>query len=213
MTITHHLDGATLMSFAAGALPAALAAVAAAHVAMCPRCRRDVADLEQVGAALMADLAPVGLERAPVPAPSVPSAPLGGRPAARGGETGEIPHPIAPLLPRGLDAVSWRWLGPGVWDHLLPVDGRGKLRLLRAAPGRSVPEHRHGGAELTLVLRGAFRDELGIYRRGDVSELDESISHRPVTEPGSDCICLVASEGPEEFRGLLARHWQRLRGI
>ena len=47
MTITHHLDDATLMSFAAGALPAALSAVAAAHVAMCPRCRREVAALER----------------------------------------------------------------------------------------------------------------------------------------------------------------------
>jgi RNA polymerase sigma-70 factor (ECF subfamily) len=36
MTITHHLDDATLMSFAAGALPAALSAVAAAHADMCP---------------------------------------------------------------------------------------------------------------------------------------------------------------------------------
>ena len=36
MTITHHLDDATLMSFAAGSLPNALAALAAAHVADVP---------------------------------------------------------------------------------------------------------------------------------------------------------------------------------
>ena len=36
MTITHHLDDATLMSFAAGSLPNALAAIAAAHIAMMP---------------------------------------------------------------------------------------------------------------------------------------------------------------------------------
>ena len=45
MTITHHLDDATLMSFAAGSLPAALSAVAAAHVAMCARCRHEIAKL------------------------------------------------------------------------------------------------------------------------------------------------------------------------
>jgi anti-sigma factor ChrR (cupin superfamily) len=56
MTITHHLDDATLMSFAAGSLPAALSAVAAAHVAMCTRCRREVAGLERVGGALLAEL-------------------------------------------------------------------------------------------------------------------------------------------------------------
>ena len=61
MTITHHLDDATLMSFAAGSLPAALAAVAAAHAAMCPRCRREIATLERLGGALMAGLQPVDL--------------------------------------------------------------------------------------------------------------------------------------------------------
>ncbi len=61
MTITHHLDDATLMSFAAGSLPAALAAVAAAHAAMCPRCRREIAALERLGGALMAGLQPVDL--------------------------------------------------------------------------------------------------------------------------------------------------------
>ena len=64
MTITHHLDDATLMSFAAGALPDALSAVAAAHVAMCARCRREMASLESIGGALMAGLPPVAVDRA-----------------------------------------------------------------------------------------------------------------------------------------------------
>ena len=64
MTITHHLDDATLMSFAAGALPAALAAVAAAHADMCPRCRREIAAMERLGGAVMADLSPAAFERA-----------------------------------------------------------------------------------------------------------------------------------------------------
>ena len=62
MTITHHLDDATLMSFAAGALPAALAAVAAAHADMCPRCRREIAAMERLGGAVMADLSPVAFD-------------------------------------------------------------------------------------------------------------------------------------------------------
>ena len=49
MTITHHLDDATLMSFAAGSLPDTLAAVAAAHISMCARCRQEVAMLERIG--------------------------------------------------------------------------------------------------------------------------------------------------------------------
>ena len=71
MTITHHLDDATLMSFAAGSLPAALSAVAAAHVAMCTRCHRAVAGLERVGGALLAELLPATLDRAEPPASAI----------------------------------------------------------------------------------------------------------------------------------------------
>jgi putative transcriptional regulator len=210
MTIRHHLDDATLMSFAAGALPAALAAVAAAHADMCPHCRREVAALERIGGALMANLAAATLER-PEPPPHSGAGDLPRHHAQA--RDGEVPRPIAHLVSGGLDAVQWRWLGPGVWDHPLPLAGAGKLRLLRVAPGRNVPEHGHGGAELTLVLRGSFRDEMGRYLRGDVAELDETVAHQPVTEEGGDCICLVASEKPERFHGLIARQWQRLRRI
>ena len=209
MTIAHHLDDATLMSFAAGALPAALSAVAAAHADMCPRCGSEAAAMERLGGALMADLSPVAFE-GPEPLQPMPA----GKRALRhpvDTQDREIPRPIAGLVSGGLDAVAWRWLGPGVWDHPLPLTGAGKLRLLRVAPGRNVPEHGHGGAEITLVLRGSFYDEMGRYLRGDVAELDETVAHQPVTDAGGDCICLVASEKPEQFHGLIARQWQRLR--
>ena len=57
------------MSFAAGSLPAALAAVAAAHTDMCPRCRREIAMLEGVGEALVSALVPAPLARAEPPTP------------------------------------------------------------------------------------------------------------------------------------------------
>jgi putative transcriptional regulator len=211
MSITHHLDDATLMSFAAGALPDALSAVAAAHVAMCARCRREVADLERVGGALLAGLSPATLDRGEAAAPPAAPEPAGRRSemAATGGE---VPGPVVRLIADGLDALTWRWLAPGVWDHALPVRGAGRLRLLKVAPRRNIPEHGHGGAELTLVLRGAFRDETGRYIRGDVADLDETLAHQPVTDGEEDCICMVASEAPEQFSGRIARHWQRLRG-
>jgi len=211
MTITHHLDDATLMSFAAGALPGALAAVAAAHASMCLRCRRELAMLETVGGALLADL-PATPSAQFDPRRMVPAGAAQPHPFAAAGDR-EIPRPVAGLVSGGLDSVPWRWLGPGVWDHLLPHAGLGRLRLLRVARGRNIPEHGHGGMELTLVLRGSFHDDTGRYRRGDVAELDETMAHQPVADAGGDCICLVASEKPEHFSGLIARQWQRLRRI
>jgi putative transcriptional regulator len=228
MTITHHLDDATLMSFAAGSLPAALSAVAAAHVAMCTRCRREVAGLERVGGALLAELLPATLDRAEPPASAIwgqtprpdvhenphrageASSPI---PAIPGALRGAAPAPLARLLPRELDNVRWRRLGLGVWHHRLAVAGRGGLGLLKVAPGRVVPEHGHAGAELTLVLRGSFHDATGRYLPGDVADLDETIEHKPIADPGRECICLVASERPSRFRGLLARLLQPLHGL
>ena len=214
MTITHHLDDATLMSFAAGALPAALSAVAAAHVAMCPRCRREVARLERVGGALLGRAVARGdrSRRAPNPGrpPSVTELPA----PQRADAGGRCPRAAcAPRRSAGLDAVRWRWLGPRRVASPPAADGRRQARLLKVAPGRTVPEHSHGGAELTLVLRGSFHDETGRYRRGDVADLDETVEHQPIADPGPDCICLVASEKPEEFRSGIARGWQRLRGF
>jgi putative transcriptional regulator len=209
MTITHHLDEATLMSFAAGSLPAALAAVAAAHTQMCPYCRREVAMLEGVGEVLVSELAPAPLAR--LEPPPLPPALQEERPRQSIAGVGKMPWPVAQLVAGGLEAVRWRWLGPGIWIRPLPIAGKGKLGLLRVAPRRAIPEHGHAGAELILVLRGAFHDETGRYMRGDVADLDETIDHQPVAEAGADCICLIASEGPEQFRGPILRHLSRLR--
>jgi putative transcriptional regulator len=213
VTITHHLDDATLMSFAAGSLPAALSAVAAAHVAMCARCRHEIAGLERVGGALLAELQPARLDRAE-PSPSAATSlmditqhPKDGTPD-RG-----LPRPLDRLLDGGLDTVRWHRLGLGVWHHRLVVAGRGGLGLLKVSAGRVIPEHGHSGAELTLVLRGSFHDVTGEYGPGDVADLDETIEHKPVANPGPDCICLVASETPARFRGLIARLLQPLHGL
>ena len=215
MSIRHHLDDATLMSFAAGALPAALAAVAAAHADMCPRCRREIAALERLGEAALASLPPVALER-PEPSPPAPAA-AGMRDASRRRRRHAIPRSPGGLQGSSAAAsMAWRGAGwdPGVWDHPLPLAGAGKLRLLKVAPGHGIPEHGHGGAELTLVLRGSFHDETGQYARGDVADLDETVEHQPVVpQDGGDCICLIASEAPERFQGLVARQWQRVRGV
>ncbi|HEY7084898.1 MAG TPA: ChrR family anti-sigma-E factor [Hyphomicrobiaceae bacterium] len=213
MSITHHLDDATLMSFAAGALPAALSAVAAAHVAMCARCRSEVVALECVGAALLSALTDAHMERTEPETPSAADQPSAQQRREAAAAPIESPTPLARLLPGGLDAVRWRRLGFGIWHRRLAIEGSGALGLLRVAAGRMVPEHGHGGAELTLVLRGSFHDTTGRYRTGDVADLDATVEHEPVADRGPDCICLVASETPARFRGLIARLMQPWHGL
>lgn len=212
--ISHHPDGATLMSFAAAGLAEPLAAVVAAHVSMCPRCRADVADLELLGAAVMLSAA----SRPGSPRVAAPGRPAGTAAASKprlDRREDRLPAPIAATYGLTLGSIPWRWLGPGVWHHRLAVrqDDGGDLRLLRIAPGRTMPDHGHGGAELTLVIEGAYRDVTGTYRRGDVQDVDESIEHQPVVDKGSDCVCLIASEHPARFKSLAGRLTQPWTGM
>ncbi|HEX6611218.1 MAG TPA: ChrR family anti-sigma-E factor [Hyphomicrobiaceae bacterium] len=208
MTITHHLDDATLMSFAAGSLPSALSALAAAHVAGCPRCRRELRMLERMGGALVSALSPVSLDRSQPAMPEIISLP-----APAPVPASELPAPLSQLIGGSLDDVRWRWIGPGLWHRPLKIGGEGSLQLIKAAPGASVPEHTHGGSEITLVLRGALIDSTGRYGPGDVADVDEDIEHTPVADAEAGCICAIANEQPTRFRGLLARLMQPWHGL
>ncbi|MFN4140553.1 ChrR family anti-sigma-E factor [Aestuariivirga sp.] len=216
MTPTHHLDASTLLAYAAGTLDEAFTVVAASHIALCPACRGAVRAAEGLGGELfdrmadtaisagcrartMAALDQAGLHRLPVPGPKP-----------------ELPVPLARLLPsQRLDEIGWKRKAPGVaiFDVKLPTGAKGQLKLLRIGAGRAMPEHGHGGEEITLVLKGAYRDHLGRFGAGDVADLDEEIEHQPVVEADGDCICLVATERPTRFKSFAARLMQPFVGI
>jgi putative transcriptional regulator len=212
----HHLDNSTILAYAAGTLNEAFTVVAASHIAVCPSCRAAVRAAEALGGELldvMADM-PVSadcrastlaaldqatLHRLPVPAPR-----------------SQLPVPLARLIDaQGFEDIVWKKKAPGVsmFDVKLPAMARGQLKLLRIAAGRAMPEHGHGGEEITLVLKGAYRDHMGRFAQGDVADLDEDIEHKPVVETECDCICLVATERPTRFKSLAARIIQPFVGI
>ena len=78
---------------------------------------------------------------------------------------------------------------------------------------QAMPEHGHGGSELTLVLSGSYHDKYGHFGRGDVADLDDDAEHQPIVDDGEDCICLVAVERPTRFKGLLPKVFQPFVGI
>ncbi|SEQ57351.1 anti-ECFsigma factor, ChrR [Devosia sp. YR412] len=216
MSIQHHPDIATLMSFSAGTLDHPYATVIATHLAMSEGGRETLRQIESIGGALLAE----------EPATAMSSGALNRLMDALGGEKieviphdqrggGSLPLPVQDYLPGGLEAVRWKWTGPGVAtaDLAWGDDGKSRLMLLRVAGGRRVPEHGHGGHELTLILQGAYRDRFGVFARGDIADHDEDVEHQPIAEPGEDCICLVAVDAKLTFRGRLMRALQPLFGI
>jgi putative transcriptional regulator len=201
MSITHHPDDSTLLSYAAGSLPAALAVIVAAHVSVCPRCRDEVATMELLGGALLADLPGAALERSEPGMPEVERRrPV--TPPAIG--SAEVPAPLAHLVGNDLDALRWRWVSPGSWLRRVPVVGGGMLHLFKCAPSVTLPEHGHEGSEITMVLRGTLSDITGRYGPGDVCDLDDSVEHIPLAG-AEGCICAVAQDLPVRFRSLLVR--------
>jgi putative transcriptional regulator len=130
-------------------------------------------------------------------------------------QIGGVPAPLRPYLPNGLEGVRWKWTGPGVAtaDLAWSENHKSRLMLLRVAGGRRVPEHGHGGQELTLILQGAYRDRFGVFAVGDIADHNEEVEHQPIAEPGEDCICLVAVDSKLTFRGRLMRALQPLFGL
>ncbi len=214
MKITHHPDDSTLMFYAAGNLAEPLSAVVCAHLAMCPRCVREVRAMERVGVVLLDRLGPAALSR---PVPQMALRAMEAEVAATRGKPdleGDIPVPLRHLLGARIDDVCWKRLGIGIWNVALTTQtGRGDLRLLRVGPGRAMPEHGHGGTELTLILRGSYRDEFGTYEPGDLADLDDEFEHRPIAHPELGCICVIASERPARFKNFIARLIQPLTGF
>jgi putative transcriptional regulator len=111
--------------------------------------------------------------------------------------------------------VKWQLIGPGMWQRRLPVSrgAAASLRLLRIGAGRKMPEHGHGGHEMTLILRGAYEDSLGHFGPGDVADLDVDIEHQPEVVSDEDCICLVSTEAPTRFKGFVSRLMQPFVGL
>jgi predicted ChrR family anti-sigma factor len=60
----------------------------------------------------------------------------------------------------------------------------------------SVPRHRHRGAELVTVLKGAYDDRGSLHGPGDFAENDEDVDHKPAVTMDGECVCLICADAP-----------------
>jgi putative transcriptional regulator len=210
--VQHHLPDDLLMGYAAGVLPRAFDLVVATHVSLSDEARARMESFESVGGAMMdhVETAPVADDSLAMTLAKISAmAPVTRRQPARG----IFPAPLRKVVGGDEDAVKWRSLGMGTKQCVLQSDKDASVRLLFIPAGQAMPKHSHRGMEMTLVLKGAFRDDDGVFARGDIEVADQDVDHTPVAEPGEDCICLVATDARLKFDGLLPRIAQPFLGI
>ena len=230
MRIHHHLSDTTLGAFTAGTLIESISLVVASHISLCPDCRKRRDQLEDVGGIELQQADPesmspdalqkimIKLGKQELPLSSLPAndsgASLSNNLAPRVINP-EIPAPLRAYVPGRLEDVEWKTMAPGIKCFAIAglKTGGGTLSLLKIAPGVNIPEHGHQGIELTQVLKGSFSDEIGRFGVGDIADLDSDIEHQPIADTDEACICLIATEAPLKFSGLMPRLVQYFSGM
>jgi putative transcriptional regulator len=202
--IKHHPSADFLTEYAAGTLPVAQAACVSAHLGYCSQCRHTTEQLQTVGAALMADLEPVAvservldnvLARLDEPAPLTYAAQKDGKLAA-------IPSLLQRIINGDFSKLAWKRVTKSLSVSYLSTGDAGfEFALYRIAAGGRIPEHDHGGSEMTLVLKGGFADESGEYHPGDFVFREAHDVHAPSAIDGEECICLAVLDAPLQFTG------------
>lgn len=218
--IRHHPTLDTLARYAAGHMCEAQSVVIATHATACVACRDEIRDFEALGGIALEEIDPAEMSagaldafwvragaleaelKKPIEAPTAPV-------------RIEAAAPLAAYLKSGVDDVKWSPIATGVSQSVLKADGyrSGALRLLRILPGTAIPRHTHEGSELTLILRGAYNDELGKYAAGDIADLDGQALHSPTAVGDEPCICLIATNAPLKFDSLLGKVMQPFVGL
>lgn len=202
----HHPAPEILADFSAGNLQLGHALCISAHVENCAECRDTLHRMETLGAELTlqslqpaavdGDLKDRVLDMLDQQRPTAPAA-----------------KKRAPGVPRCLqqymddfDSLKWQRVSPSVQTATLTRDEKGaQVSMVRIKAGGEIGSHAHTGDELTVVLKGAFSDETGIYGEGDFVLRDPSHHHKPVVTKDSECICLTVVDAPIQFTGFFSR--------
>jgi putative transcriptional regulator len=203
------IDG-LLADYAVGSLPAPLHTLVASHLAMTQTSHAYVSALEDVCGAEI-EAAECGFlrnrdQRLAAIFDAAPSA-ADDRPARK---DDTVPGPLAAYLGAPIEALRWRTKLPGFRESVIDVRDGLEASMLWVKAGRQMPRHTHEGAEITLVLRGAFSDSSGRYGRGDIVIAESDVDHRPQIDPTEDCICFVVTDAPLRLTGPIGRVISRL---
>jgi putative transcriptional regulator len=197
-----------LARYAAGQLPPALHVLVASHLVLKDCSRGFVTCLESIGGQALEQAQPKPLSHRDQMLDAIFSCHEPERPKPLA--SSPLPEPLRQFLGKDLKDIHWRRRLPGLQDYLIDAKKGGEASLYLIKAGHKVPSHTHEGSEITLVLRGAFSDQTGLYGCGDIAIGDAELDHQPVAAPGEDCLCYSVLEGHLRLTGPIGRVIERL---
>ncbi|MBU0859214.1 MAG: ChrR family anti-sigma-E factor, partial [Alphaproteobacteria bacterium] len=189
--------------YAAGTMDEGLALIVASYLSVsgCPEARAQVGTCHKLAGTMLETLCePVemtegSLQSVLAKLDQMPDPCAGKAPIALCDDL-TLPAPIAALMGCHGGKLKWRSIGGGSKMAVLPRPACGShMMALHIAPGRKLPEHKHEGLELTLVLRGAYSDEQGTYVAGTLTCNEPGTTHNPVAHDTDGCVCISAVKG------------------
>ena len=209
----HHPDLIWLIDYANDALGAGFRTVVAGHLRGCAACRTQLAAAVAIGTQLVATApvqpAPMTAAQARATAPRRALTAPGLAPTAAAVSLHAF---VADVLGFAWPDLDWRRGTPGLHIARLRNHAEEHIWLLRAGPGVAMPVHTHEGAELTLILDGAYAGAGYIYRAGDVDDNDETMTHQPIVTADASCTSLLVFSGRLRYTGLIMGVGQKLLG-
>ena len=204
--VMHHPSVDFLTAHAAGILPVAQSACVSAHLTYCEKCRRSNAQLQAIGGVFFEQLAPTPVSESvldnvlarldePEPLHFADTASIAKA-------ENSLPGVLRRIINGDFSQLTWKKVTRSLSiSHLNTGDTHYEFALYRIGAGGRIPEHDHGGSEMTLVLEGGFSDGQGTYHPGDFVYRKNTDIHAPVAIDDEDCICLAVLDAPLKFTG------------
>lgn len=197
-----------LLGYAAGLLDQAQRLIVAAHMSISPEAREFVHDCEAVGGAMMERLCePVSMKQNSLANVLSKLDSCGGAPCPPKPHY-HLPRELemfAPLLEScGCNpcSPSWRGARPGIEIIDLPLQCRqSAAKFMKATPAAHLREQKRR-MQITLVLDGAFVDEYGSYRRGELVIIDEDMPCDPHACNSKGGVYMMVTSSTPQLTGM-----------
>ena len=202
----HHIPNEILLAYSTGLLPEAFSIIVACHISLCDQCRIESDALDAVGGAVLTNQQGITLNDDSFLKTMELISKNDNNTIKPFTKSDSIyPNPLKNYFGDAEDKIKWKSIGGGIKQSIIFNNDEASARLLSIPPGTELPDHSHKGLEMTMVLQGAFSDEIDHFYRGDVEIADDNLTHKPKAETGELCICLAATQAPLVFNSWLPK--------